>query len=187
MSFICLIKQVSLLESCVEEAPLIKPQTVKTILRCVRAKSLRLSLTLWDPMDYSPLGSSIQGILQARILEWAAMSFSRGSYLPRDHTHISLAGGLFTASTSWEALPSLVLATNSILYANCNLNKLNRFFLKNGTCWRFIHSFNKYFFEYLFCARHCLKSRKYSSSHWHKSLPSWSLHFSEQDRRWANM
>ena len=46
MSFICLIKQVSLLESCVEEAPLIKPQTVKTILRCVRAESLRLSLTL---------------------------------------------------------------------------------------------------------------------------------------------
>ena len=90
MSFICLIKQVSLLESCDEEAPLIKHQTVKTILRCVRAKSLRLSLTLLDPMDYSPLGSSIQGILQARILEWAAMSFSRGSYLPRDHTHISV-------------------------------------------------------------------------------------------------
>ena len=37
-------------------------------------------LTLCDPMDYgSPLGSSVHGILQARILEWAAMLFSRGS------------------------------------------------------------------------------------------------------------
>ena len=36
-------------------------------------------LTLCDPMDYSPLGSSVHGILQARILEWVAISFSRGS------------------------------------------------------------------------------------------------------------
>ena len=35
--------------------------------------------TLCDPMDYSPPGSSVHGILQARILEWVAMSFSRGS------------------------------------------------------------------------------------------------------------
>ena len=37
-------------------------------------------LTLGDPMDYSPLGSSVLGILQARILEWVAISFAR--YLP---------------------------------------------------------------------------------------------------------
>ena len=36
-------------------------------------------LTLWDPMDYSPPGSCVQGILQARILEWVAISYSRGS------------------------------------------------------------------------------------------------------------
>ena len=35
-------------------------------------------LTCYDPMDCSPLGSSLHGILQARILEWAAISFSRG-------------------------------------------------------------------------------------------------------------
>ena len=34
---------------------------------------------LCDPVDYSPPGSSIHGILQARILEWVAISFSRGS------------------------------------------------------------------------------------------------------------
>ena len=39
-------------------------------------------LTLFDPMDCSPSGSSIHGILQARILEWVAMPFSRGSSHP---------------------------------------------------------------------------------------------------------
>ena len=36
-------------------------------------------LTLWDPKDYRPPGSSVHGILQARILEWVAIPFSRGS------------------------------------------------------------------------------------------------------------
>ena len=45
--------------------------------------------TLCDPMDCSPPGSSVHGILQARILEWVAISFSRGSSRPRDRTHIS--------------------------------------------------------------------------------------------------
>ena len=43
---------------------------------CMHAKSLQLCLTLCDPMDSSPPGSSIHRILQARILEWAAISFS---------------------------------------------------------------------------------------------------------------
>ena len=41
-------------------------------------------LTLCDPMDCSLLGSSVHGILQARILEWVAISYSRGSSQPRD-------------------------------------------------------------------------------------------------------
>ena len=43
---------------------------------CVRAKSLQLCQTLCDPMDCSPPGSSVHGILQARILEWVAISSS---------------------------------------------------------------------------------------------------------------
>ena len=39
----------------------------------------RTSMTLCDPMNYSLLGSSVHGILQARILVWVAISFSRGS------------------------------------------------------------------------------------------------------------
>ena len=46
----------------------------------------QLCLTLCDPMDCSPPGSSVHGILQARILEWVAISFSRGSAQPKDWT-----------------------------------------------------------------------------------------------------
>ena len=52
----------------------------------------QLCLTLCDPMDCSPPGSSVNGILQARILEWAAISSSRGSSWPRDWTCISCIG-----------------------------------------------------------------------------------------------
>ena len=45
--------------------------------------------TFCDPMDCSLLGSSVHGILQARILEWVAISLFRGSFQPRDQTHIS--------------------------------------------------------------------------------------------------
>ena len=46
-------------------------------------------LTLYDPMNCSLPGSSVHGILQARILEWVAISFSRASSRPRDRTHVS--------------------------------------------------------------------------------------------------
>ena len=49
------------------------------ITLCVHAKSLWSFLALCDPVDRSPPGFSVQGILQARILEWAAMPSSRGS------------------------------------------------------------------------------------------------------------
>ena len=45
---------------------------------------------LCDPMDYSLPGSSVHGILQARILEWVKVSFSRGSSQPRNRTQVSL-------------------------------------------------------------------------------------------------
>ena len=45
--------------------------------------------TLCKPMDCSPPGSSVHGIFQARVLEWVAISFSRGSSRPRDRTWVS--------------------------------------------------------------------------------------------------
>ena len=63
--------------------------------------------TLCNPMDYSPPGSSVHGILQARILEWVAIPFSRGSSPPRDRTQClmfsTLAGRFFTTGATWEA------------------------------------------------------------------------------------
>ena len=53
---------------------------------CLVAKSCP---TLCDPTDCSPPGSSIHGILQVRILEWVAISSSRGSSRPRDQTRVS--------------------------------------------------------------------------------------------------
>ena len=49
----------------------------------------RSVVTLCDPMDCSLLGSSIHGIFQARVLEWVAISFSRGSSRPRNRTQVS--------------------------------------------------------------------------------------------------
>ena len=54
-------------------------------------------LTLCSPMDCSPPGSSVHGILQARILKWVAMPSSRGSSPPRDRTQASrISGGFLT-------------------------------------------------------------------------------------------
>ena len=58
-------------------------------LYCVHAKSPPSCVTLCDPMDCSPQGSSVHGIHQARLLEWVAMYSSRGSSRPRDWTRVS--------------------------------------------------------------------------------------------------
>ena len=51
------------------------------------AKSLQSCLTLCDPIDGSPLGSSIHGIFQARVLEWGAIAFSAGkSQFPKNNS-----------------------------------------------------------------------------------------------------
>ena len=49
----------------------------------------------WGLLEYSPPGSSVHGILLARILEWVAISFSRGSSWPRDQTRISCLAARF--------------------------------------------------------------------------------------------
>ena len=61
--------------------------------------------TLCNPMDCSPPDSSVHGILQARILEWVAIPFSRRSSWPRDWTQASwIAGRFFTIWATKEAL-----------------------------------------------------------------------------------
>jgi len=60
----------------------------------------KLCLTLYDPRDCSPPGSSVHGISQARILEWVAISFSRASSQPRDWTRVSCSAGRFFTAGS---------------------------------------------------------------------------------------
>ena len=81
------------------------------------AKSLQSCLTLRDPIDGSPPGSPIPGILQARILECIAISSSKGSSKPRDGTSVSygscMAGGFFTAAAA-KSLQSCLTLCNPI-------------------------------------------------------------------------
>ena len=71
------------------------------------AQSFKSCVTLCDPMECNPPGSSVHGILQARILEWVAISFSRGSSQPRNRLCLSsspaLADRLFTTRASLVA------------------------------------------------------------------------------------
>ena len=73
----------------------------------VRAKLLQLRLTLCNPMDCSPLGSSVHGIPQARILEWVVLPHLQGIFLTQGSNWClmspALAGGFFTTSTTCEA------------------------------------------------------------------------------------
>ena len=79
----------------------------------VCVKVVQLCLTLCFPMDCSPLGSSVHGTLQARILGWVAFPFSRGSSQPRDQIRVSCpAGGCFT--TEPPGKPSVLRATCSV-------------------------------------------------------------------------
>ena len=74
----------------------------------MHVKSLQSCLTLCDPMDYNSVpGSSVHGILQARILKWVATASSRGlpdpGIEPTSYMSPALAGGFFTTSTTWKA------------------------------------------------------------------------------------
>ena len=80
-----------------------------TLSVCVHAKSLQSCLTLCDLVNCSPPGSSVPGILQARILEWVAMHSFRGPSQSRDQTHIScsscITGRFFTTEPPGKPMP----------------------------------------------------------------------------------
>ena len=77
---------------------------------CVCVLVAQLCPILCDPMDCSPPGSSVRGILQARILEELAIAFSRGSSQPGDRTQVScITGGFFTVWATREAKSMFIL------------------------------------------------------------------------------
>ena len=74
----------------------------------MHAKLLQSCLTLCDPLDCSPPGSSVHEILQARRLEWVAVPFSRGSSQPRDRSLLSLL--------CWQAGSSSLVTSGKPVY-----------------------------------------------------------------------
>ena len=86
------------------------------LLQCMKVKSksevTQSCPTLSDPMDCSLPGSSIHGIFQARVLEWVAISSSKGSSWPRHWTHISVScigRWILYHWATWEGLFYLLL------------------------------------------------------------------------------
>ena len=82
-----------------------KDKLILLLAAAAAAKSLQSCPPLCDPTDSSPPGSSVPGILQARILEWVAISFSRGSFQPRNRTLVSCIAGRFF--TNWAMRKAL--------------------------------------------------------------------------------
>ena len=75
----------------------------KLLYKCEWVKAAQSCPTLCEPQDYT-----VHGILQARILEWVAVPFSRESFQPRDQTQVScIAGGFFTIWATREAQATL--------------------------------------------------------------------------------
>ena len=104
----------------------------------VPAQSLQSCLTLCDPMDCTLPNSSVPGILQARILEWVAVSFSRGSSRPRDWTQPSLLHSLplrwiLYHWAIWEAQRTNKYILNGVVETQSTINVPKERELKN---WR---------------------------------------------------
>ena len=90
-------------------------------------KLTQLCLTLSNPMDCSPQGFSVYGILQARILEWVAIPFSRGSSWPRGRSQVPHIAGIlyhlsYQGSIMWNA--GLCESQAGITIARRNINNL---------------------------------------------------------------
>ena len=81
------------------------PHSADTLIKhCMCAQLLSCVQLFCDLMDWSPPGSSVHGIFQARILEWVAIPFSRGSSQPRDQTSVSCIGRqILYRCITWEA------------------------------------------------------------------------------------
>ena len=81
----------------------VSPQAVSQLNCEMKSETISYSIVSNNPMDWSPLGFSTHGICQARILEWVAISSSRGYSKPRDGTRVScIAGRFFTAQATRE-------------------------------------------------------------------------------------
>ena len=113
---------------CIQKLNHYVVQNDTSIMLCVNCGGCclvsRLYLTLCNPLGYSPPGSSVHGISQARILEWIAISFSRGSSWLRNQTCISclscIGRWIFYHWSTWEALMIRKLCLSKAVKKNYN-------------------------------------------------------------------
>ena len=117
---------------------------LRSLVKFPKESIVKLTLShvwLCDPMNCSLRGSSIHGIFQARILEWVAISFSRGFSQPRDRTQVShIAGRCFTIWVTREALTrDQILGSRyqmqthrTLRLENCRINVENISFCRWG-------------------------------------------------------
>ena len=96
------------------------------LLQCMKVKSesevAQSCPTLSDPMDCSPPGSSVHGILQARVLEWNAIAFSDGTALASTKYQYESAIGLPMSSPTWTPHPPSSPSQPSRLLSSLNLS-----------------------------------------------------------------
>ena len=101
---------------------------LKTICVCVCVLVTQLCPTLCNPMDSSPPGSSVRGILQARILECIiTITFSRGSSQPRDQTHISCIRRQILYHLSHQGRLSLFLSLSLHTHTHNSGKRIRRY------------------------------------------------------------
>ena len=92
-------------------------KSVNTCSNWTQVKVVQSCPTLCNPVDYNLPGNSVHGILQARILEWVVIPFSRGSSQPRDQTLVScIAGRFFTIWATREEVNSRPPTITAITY-----------------------------------------------------------------------
>ena len=123
--------------------------------RVVKVLVTQPCLTHCNPMDCSPPVSSIRGILQARILEWVAIRFPRGSSWPRDQSPISYIAGRFF-SVEPLGKPIFNHVANTFLVINRTLPSYTILILYIISSWKVlnINVFRCWFFHHTLANNH---------------------------------
>ena len=102
-------------------SPLPSTMALNEAIFILKVLVIQLRPTLCDPMDCSPPGFSVHGVLQARILEWVAISFSRGSSQPSDQTCIpaSLFSNDLALHIRWTNIGAAAWASVLRMHSQC--------------------------------------------------------------------
>ena len=100
---------------------------------CVCVLVTQSCLTVFNPIDYSAPGSSVHGILQARILEWVAIPFSRGSSWHRNWTQVSCIAGKFLTIWATREIPISWLP-GTWYTISCGMNVVHHSYVLRPVC-----------------------------------------------------